>query len=97
MQALRSHISQALKGSYSLHCAENTNEIAIVGVDLIVSSIDGRPYIVEFNNNPAIPGPTKSMSSAYRCHMIEFITRLLQFNDPTSEKLVHFFVPVSFE
>lgn len=97
MQALRSHISQAVKDSDSGYCAENTNEIAIVGVDLIVSSIDGRPYIVEFNNNPAIPGPTKSMSSAYRCHLIEFITRLFEFNDPTSEKLFHFFVPISVE
>ena len=49
---------------------------AIAGIDLIVNS-DNRPFILELNNNPALPGENKSMSELYRKHLVTFVQSVI--------------------
>lgn len=53
-------------------------ELAVGGVDVMVDG-DYRPFIVEMNNNPAMPSSNKQMSSAYRAHLITFVKELIAF------------------
>lgn len=46
--------------------------LGVVGIDLVVDEAH-RPYILEFNNNPAMPPPNKCMSENYRHHLVNFI------------------------
>ena len=39
------------------------------------------PYIIEFNNNPAIPPSNKLMSNAYRCHLVELLGSLMRLGE----------------
>lgn len=63
----------------------NRTEVAIVGVDLVLShstSIDAvqehrgafSAKIVEINNNPAMPAEGKNMSAPYREHLVSFVS-----------------------
>jgi hypothetical protein len=36
------------------------------------------PRIVELNNNPAMPAPTKQMSDAYRNHLVDLVQNIVQ-------------------
>lgn len=72
------------KGQESLLTVEvRSQSLAIIGVDLVVCREERRPdkmraYIVEVNNNPAMPQPGKhSMSPAYKSHLEEMATAIL--------------------
>jgi hypothetical protein len=75
-QALRTHIMHQHTKT------QNPNEVSmgIMGVDLLVSQPDiahdnnWRVVVVEVNNNPAMPGSNKSMSSLYRQHLIDMMS-----------------------
>ena len=83
MHALREHIAintsshapsyRASPSSFPALGMLPRNEVAVVGVDIILSSV-GVPYILEFNNNPAMPQQHKQMSDAYREHLITLVT-----------------------
>ena len=51
------------------------NEVAVVGIDILLSST-GQPYILEFNNNPAMPQQHKRMSDAYKEHLINLMSSI---------------------
>lgn len=59
--------------TYQQHIAE----MAIIGADLIIEAKSMRPYIVEVNNNPAMPAPHKTMTPKYRRHLVEFAASLI--------------------
>jgi hypothetical protein len=52
-------------------------EMAIIGADLIIEEKTMQPYIVEINNNPAMPAPHKTMTETYRDHLMEFVASLI--------------------
>ena len=54
-------------------CALCMAEMGIIGADLIVEEFTMRPYLVEINNNPAMPAQHKTMSEGYRQHLVEFV------------------------
>jgi hypothetical protein len=95
MSALRTCISKAV---LSDRIDAVQNELAVAGVDLIVSSVTGRPYIVELNNNPAIPSESKEMSTEYKKHLHDFMSRLINLsccdNNSSSVECAQFFIPV---
>ena len=74
LSSLRPLIRQQVVGE-----TKKKKEMAIVGVDLIVSSVNGRlvPFILEFNNNPAIAGEDKNMSSSYRMHLLHLMQSIV--------------------
>lgn len=55
--------------------------LAIAGIDLVVDrdpcSNSFRSFIVEINNNPAMPGMDKKMSEAYRQHLPTFVKNIM--------------------
>lgn len=54
--------------------------LSITGIDLMLtqaSPSELRPYVIEFNNNPAIPPANKLMTEAYRTHLVELVGSLL--------------------
>lgn len=62
-----------------------SSSMAIAGIDLVVeykASAEGKgkysAYIVEFNNNPAMPDGTKKMSECYRSHLVSFVGGLME-------------------
>jgi D-alanine-D-alanine ligase-like ATP-grasp enzyme len=55
----------------------NLTQVAIAGVDLLLDS-DLKATIVEINNNPAMPGESKNMSSRYKQHLIDFVGDIFQ-------------------
>jgi hypothetical protein len=70
----------------------NSNDMAIAGIDLMLAdkSIDGivnyKPYIVELNNNPAMPGKGKLMSERYKLHLKDLIRGLITIGITNGEK-----------
>ena len=52
-------------------------ELAIIGADLIIEQETMQPYIVEINNNPAMPAPTKTMTDLYRDHLMKFVASVI--------------------
>ena len=61
------------KTSYHQHVAE----MAIIGADLIIEEGTMQPYVVEINNNPAMPASTKTMTDTYRTHLKDFVSSLI--------------------
>lgn len=64
-------------GDVSREQAASTQKasMAILGIDLLATQLtDGsyQAYIVEVNNNPAMPAENKRMSNQYKQHLIEF-------------------------
>ena len=59
-------------------------ELAVSGVDVMVDD-DYRAFIIELNNNPAMPASNKQMSTAYRAHLITFLKDLITFGMSRSE------------
>jgi len=51
------------------------NSMGVAGIDLIVEKVPGgfRAFLLEVNNNPAMPGPDKRMSERYRKHLVSLV------------------------
>jgi hypothetical protein len=67
--------------------------MAVAGIDLLLglpveSGAPAVPYIVEFNNNPAMPTADKLMSQSYRAHLIKFMQHLLALGGVLSSDLL---------
>lgn len=65
---------------------QNVSEMAIIGVDLIIEAGTMQPYIVEVNNNPAMPAPNKTMTVLYRQHLVEFVASLISLGVGAAEQ-----------
>ncbi len=52
-------------------------ECAIIGCDLMLDQ-DLKPYLVEVNNNPAMPGPGKNMTELYRFQLVGMVADMLR-------------------
>ena len=73
------HLYRKYESESSSHTSTlNLRQLAIAGVDIMVDE-DCRPYIVELNNNPAMPASSKQMSFAYRSHLIRFVKDIILF------------------
>jgi hypothetical protein len=56
----------------------SVNNVAIAGIDIMVDVNTGIPYIVEINNNPAMPQKEKHrMSEVYLQHLYTFVSTVL--------------------
>jgi hypothetical protein len=64
---------------------QQISEMAIIGADLIVADSSMQPYIVEINNNPAMPAPTKTMTEQYQSHLVEFVASLVTLGLETAD------------
>jgi len=63
--------------------------MAIAGIDLLVDQSSGNAYVVEFNNNPAMPGPQKGMSSRYKDHLIHLAQDLITLGHVFDAKTIN--------
>lgn len=87
MKAMKQKILSKSCGDTS---SSSKSSMAIAGVDLLVARktpselAAGDPtdlfnaYIVEINNNPAMPHPEKHMSSRYRQHLVTLVSSILK-------------------
>jgi hypothetical protein len=75
--ALKEPILSKLASRWSGPEVSDRAEMAIAGVDLMVDK-DFSVYIVELNNNPAMPAPDKNMSEAYRSHLSILVRDMIQ-------------------
>ena len=63
------------------------NYMSVVGIDLVVSNqFPYNVYIVEYNNNPAMPGVDKHMTDKYRQHLFNMMTHLLYLGGIVTNK-----------
>ena len=68
--------AQRSKGTFPEVSGLQLCQMAVAGIDVMLSE-EEVPYIVELNNNPAMPGEDKRMSEAYRRHLITFVQSLI--------------------
>ena len=58
------------------------HQLALIGIDLLITKNEQGAFdarILEVNNNPAMPSPSKhKMSSHYREHLVAFIGDLIE-------------------
>lgn len=56
------------------------HSMGVAGVDLIVEKVHGgfRAFLLEVNNNPAMPGQGKCMSDRYRAHLVNLVGGLIR-------------------
>jgi hypothetical protein len=105
MVALRIAILHKINSDPELNSDSNPigKEMAIAGIDLMIdvpigydSNVRSKSvltaYILEINNNPAMPGENKRMSVSYKEHLITFVKNLLllgvcEDNSITSSRL----------
>lgn len=87
MKAMKERILSRNSGDVK----SSSSTMAIAGVDLLVSRKDPseinedssnpdpfNAYIVEVNNNPAMPHPDKHMSTKYRQHLVKLVSSILK-------------------
>lgn len=74
-RALRPDIESRMEEIVNLD--STSCRLAVAGVDLLLTS-DYKAYIVEINNNPAMPGETKKMSRAYRKHLKDLVSDIVK-------------------
>jgi hypothetical protein len=56
---------------------KSRTQMAIAGLDLLVDE-SGQAYLIEINNNPAMPQATKKMSPLYRSHLITMAGNMIK-------------------
>ena len=83
--ALMANVRQAmvaLQPDIVRHCSpgamnKSRTQMAIAGLDLLVDE-RGDAYLIELNNNPAMPQPAKKMSPLYRSHLIKMTGSMIK-------------------
>ena len=68
--------AQRSKGTFPEVGGLQLCQMAVAGIDVMLSE-EEVPYIVELNNNPAMPGEDKRMSEDYRRHLVTFVQSLI--------------------
>ena len=86
LHAVRSAMHSDTTHSGSVLGSSNLAEVAVVGVDLVLTRLnseteqrDFAAHVVEINNNPAMPAAQgKHMSQLYRQHLVRFVGSTMQ-------------------
>lgn len=73
----------ALQPAVMSHCSPATNnnetrtQMAIAGLDLLVDE-NGNTFLIEINNNPAMPQAAKKMSASYKSHLVQMASNMIK-------------------
>ena len=76
------------------HAVANRTQMAIAGVDLLVEreqpdSGAFRAYLVEINNNPALPQEHRKKSAHYQVHLVRMVANMLRLGLAYSEGIAN--------
>lgn len=76
---LKNNILEHTKDMLLFDCEEvHINQLAIAGVDILIDTTY-KPWIVEMNNNPAMPSQNRDMSEDYQQHLREVMRKFVVF------------------